>query len=86
ADKSSLDSALEQVKTALKGTDVAAIKTATENLSKAFYPISEKLYSQAGGQAGAGPDMGGAGFTGDVGGGDPNVVDADYQVVDDDNQ
>ena len=36
-----------------------------------------------GGQAG--PDMGGADFTGDMGG-DPNVVDADYQVVDDDNQ
>ncbi len=83
SDKSTLDAAIGKVKEALKGTDVAHIKAATEELGKAFYPISEKLYSQAGGQAG--PDMGG-GFTGDVGGGDPNVVDADYQVVDDDNQ
>ncbi len=82
-DRSTLGAALDKVKEALKGTDVDAIKAVTEELSKAFYPISEKLYSQAGGQAG--PDMGGADFTGDMGG-DPNVVDADYQVVDDDNQ
>ena len=84
-DKSTLDAAINRVKDSLKGTDVAAIKAATEDLSKAFYPISEKLYSQAGGQAG--PDMGGAGFTGDMGGSsDPNVVDADYTVVDGDDQ
>jgi molecular chaperone DnaK len=83
SDRATLTAALDKVKEALKGTDIQAIKDATENLSKAFYPISEKLYGQAGGQPG--PDMGGAGFTGDVGG-DPNVVDADYQVVDDNNQ
>ena len=86
-DKSTLDAALNKLKDALKGTDTNAIKSATEELSKAFYPISEKLYSQAGGQQ-AGPDMGGAGFggaqTGAAGGTDPNVVDADYKVVDDD--
>ena len=91
-DKSTLDAALNKLKDALKGTDVEAIKTATEELSKAFYPISEKLYNQNGGQAGPGPDMGGAGFTGGAQaggadqGGDPNVVDADYEVVDDDNK
>ncbi|MPM76231.1 Chaperone protein DnaK [bioreactor metagenome] len=91
SDKSSVESALARVKDALKGTDIDAIKSATDALSKAFYAVSEKLYAQHGGQAGPGPDMGGAGFTGgtsggDAGaaGGDPNVVDADYQVVDDD--
>ena len=88
-DKATLDAALGKLKDALKGTDVEAIKTATEELSKAFYPISEKLYNQAGGpQAGAGPDMGGAGFTGGASAAgadtDPNVVDADYTVVDGD--
>ena len=88
-DKATLDAALGKLKDALKGTDVEAIKTATEELSKAFYPISEKLYNQAGGpQAGAGPDMGGAGFTGGASAAgadtDPNVVDADYPVVDGD--
>ena len=86
-DKNTLDAALNKLKDALKGTDTSAIKAATEELGKAFYPISEKLYSQAGGQQ-AGPDMGGAGFTGTQAGqsenGDPNVVDADYKVVDDD--
>ncbi|HIR83819.1 MAG TPA: Hsp70 family protein, partial [Candidatus Galloscillospira excrementavium] len=90
-DKNTLDSALTKLKDALKGSDVNAIKAATEELSKAFYPISEKLYSQAGGQAGqAGANMGGAGFSGGAQAGsssdsDPNVVDADYKVVDDDN-
>ena len=88
-DKSNIQRELDKVKDALKGTDTQAIKNATEELTKAFYAVSEKLYSQAGGaQAGPGPDMGGAGFTGGQpqGGGDDNVVDADYEVMDDDNQ
>ena len=85
-DKATLDAALTKLKDALKGTDVEAIKSATEELSKAFYPISEKLYNQAGAQAGGA--QGSAGFTGGAQAGgadtDPNVVDADYEVVDDD--
>ncbi len=82
-DKASVQGPLEKLKETLKGSDIQAIKSATEELQKAFYAISEKLYSQAGGQAG--PDMGGAGFTGGQSqGGDDNVVDADYEVVDDD--
>ena len=83
-DKANVESALNHLKETLKGTDTAAIKNATEELTKTFYAISEKLYQQAGAQAG--PDMGGANFTGgaDMGGNtDPNVVDADYTVVDD---
>ena len=84
-DKGDIESKLNALKDALKGTDTNAIKNATEELTKAFYAVSEKLYSQNGGQAG--PDMGGAsggaGATGN--GGDDNVVDADYEVVDDDN-
>ncbi|MEA4955285.1 MAG: molecular chaperone DnaK [Pseudoflavonifractor sp.] len=90
-DKSTLDAALNKLKSALKGTDTAAIKTATEDLSKAFYPITEKLYQQANPQGGQpGPDMGG--FTGGAQGGaqsgpaDDGVVDADYKVVDDDDK
>ena len=49
------------------------------------------MYQQAGAQGGqAGPDMGGC-AGGNCGGScgtdtDPNVVDADYKVVDDDNK
>ncbi len=79
ADKASVEAAIEKVKEALKGTDVEAIKTATEEATKAFYPIAEKMYQQANPQGGA--DMGGA-----APGGDPDVVDADYTVVDDENK
>ena len=86
-DKANIEGELNKVKEALKGTDTQAIKNATEELTKAFYAVSEKLYSQAGAQPG--PDMGGAagGATGATNnGGDDNVVDADYEVVDDNNK
>ena len=86
-DKASVEAALNKLKEAMKGTDVEAIKTATEEASKAFYPIAEKMYQQTGAQDGAqpGPDMGSA-QAGGATNTDPNVVDADYEVVDDDNK
>ena len=84
-DKANIQSQVDRVKDALKGTDTQAIKSATEELKKAFYAVSEKLYGQAGQQAGPGPDMGGAGFGGgQPQGGPDNVVDADFEVMDDD--
>ena len=87
SDRNSVESALNHLKETQKGSDVEAIKAATEELTKAFYAVSEKLYQQNGGQAGPGPDMGGANFGGQAGGSGagPDVVDADYEVVDDDN-
>ncbi|MBM6926551.1 molecular chaperone DnaK [Pseudoflavonifractor phocaeensis] len=87
-DKANVEAALNKLKDAMKGTDIEAIKAATEEASKAFYPIAEKMYQQANPQGGQpGPDMG-ANFGGQAGGTntDPNVVDADYKVVDDDNK
>jgi len=81
ADKASVEAAIEKVKEALKGTDVEAIKTATEEATKAFYPIAEKMYQQANPQG----DPGCAGDCGNCAG-DDGVVDADYTVVDDDNK
>ena len=81
ADKSEVEAKLEELKTALKGTDTAVIKSATEALTQAFYKISEKLYQQTGaaqGQPGAGYDPN----AGAQGGQD--YYDADYTVVDDD--
>ena len=68
-----------------------AIKNATESLTQAFYKVSEKMYQQTGAQGGQpGPDMGGANFGGQQpggqsagNGGNDDVVDADYTVVDD---
>ena len=88
SDKAAVESALGKLKETLKGNDTQAIKNATEELTKAFYAVSEKLYQQQGGQPG--PDMGGANFGGGQAqggsGAGPDVVDADYEVVDDDNK
>ena len=80
ADKQTIEDAVAKVKTALSGTDVEAIKLATEELQKAFYAVSEKLYSQANPQDAAGQNPGA--------GQDPEgeFYDADYEVVDDDKQ
>ena len=90
ADKASVEAAINKLKEALKGNDVEAIKAATEEANKAFYPVAEKMYQQAnpqGGQPGAdGCNCGSGDCGGSCGscGTDPNVVDADYTVVDDD--
>lgn len=76
-DKNAITPLLDNLKNALKGTDSAAIKSASEALSQKFYEISSKLYqTQAGGNADAGANQQEA----------PNdhVYDADYKVVDDD--
>ena len=82
-DKGDIEAKLNALKDALKGTDTQTIKNATEELTKAFYAVSEKLYSQANPQGGA--DMGGcAGDCGSCGTSHDDVVDADFEVVDDD--
>ena len=90
-DKQEVESALASLKTALSGTDTAAIKAATESLTQAFYKASEKLYANAnpqgqgfdpnnmGGNPGAGQQTPGNGGNGG------QYYDADYTVVDDDN-
>ena len=86
AEVSDLQSGVDKVKEALKGTDTEAIKAATESLTQSFYKVSEKMYAQASAAAGQqpGPDMGGANFGGQQPGNGPDdVVDADYTVVDD---
>ncbi len=93
AEKAEIEGKLQTLKTALTGTDSAAIKHATEELTQVFYKISEKLYQQAGGPQGAqGFDpsqyqQGPQGPQGGQGGqGGQDYYDADYTVVDDDNK
>ena len=77
AEKAPILAALEKLKDLNKGTDIAAIKAATEEVQKAFYAVSEKLYQQANPQGGQGCDPNCGGNCGDDG-----VVDADYETVD----
>jgi len=80
-DKTLVRNAIDKLKEALKGTDTEAIKSDTEELTKVFNTVSEKIYSQAGQQQ-SGPQDGGGQAAGGTGGGD-DYVDADYEVVDD---
>ncbi len=87
SEKNEVQTEIDKVKEALKGTDTDAIKAASEALTQKFYSISEKLYQQAnpngGAQAGAGFDPSQA--QGQAPGGE-NVYDADYREVDNDNK
>ena len=86
ADKSEVESKLTALKTALTGTDTAAIKAATEELTQAFYKVSEKMYQAAGGAQDAGfdPNQAAGGAQGGTSGNGQDYYDADYTVVDDD--
>ena len=59
ADAQTVKDAIEKLRETLKGNDIEAIKADTEAVEKAFYKISEKLYSQQAGAQGADPNMGG---------------------------
>lgn len=86
-EKSEIEAKIEEVKKVKDGDDIEAIKKAMEDLTQAFYKVSEKLYQQNGGAQGQGFDpnnMGGANAgAGATNNNDDNVVDADFEVQDD---
>ncbi len=85
-DKSEIEAALAELKTALSGSDTAAIKAKTEALTQVFYKVSEKLYQNAApqGDPNAANCGGDCSSCGDQGNGGQQYYDADYTVVDDD--
>ncbi len=99
-EKKTVEDAKEDLRKALEANNPDDIKAKTEALTEKFHTISTKLYQQAQAQQGAGPDMGAgmgagtgagpdmnagnAGGAGNAGPAGDNVVDADYEVVDDD--
>ena len=84
-EKAKAETEIENVKKALEGTDVEAIKSATEKLTTVFYSISEKLYSQTAGAANAGQE-GAANTEGPKADANGNVYDTDYKVEGEDNK
>jgi molecular chaperone DnaK len=77
--KSKVNAAVEDLKKELEGKDSEAIKTKTEALQEAVYPISTAIYQKAQEQAQQAAEAGST----DAKGPDETVVDADYEVVDD---
>ena len=91
-EKTRINDAKDAVSKALEGNNMEEIKETTEKLTEEFHTISAKMYEQAQAAQGQNPDMGG-----DMGGNadgdteseqskDDNIVDAEYEVVDDDKE
>ena len=80
ADKSAVDAAIAELKTAMEGEDVEAIKEKTNALAQASMKLGEALYKAQGAAGGGAPDGGGASDT------DDDVVDADFEEVKDDDK
>ena len=79
-EKAKANTEIDNVKKVLEGSDVEKIKEATESLTKVFYSITEKLYSQANPNGANGANPGAEGPKTDENG---NVYNADYKVEED---
>ncbi len=82
ADKADVEAKIQATKDAIGSNNVENMKSATEALTAKFNEIAQKVYAQAAPQGE--PNMGGA--NPGAGANDGSTVDADYTVVDDDNQ
>ncbi len=86
-----IDNAKKKLEEVLKGNDSDAIKNASAELGDIFQGISARVYQETGaagaaGAAGAGAGAAGAGAAGGNANGGKDFYDADYEVVDDDQQ
>ncbi len=82
ADLQALKDILEKTKDVEMSEDqVAEMKAAQEKLMTGAQSLFSKMYEQAGGAQGAGPDMSAAGAGPDMGGTAEDVVDGDYREV-----
>jgi molecular chaperone DnaK len=86
-----VEEAVQKVKEAIKNDNADAIRTAMEGLNAKVQALSADLYAQAkagrGGGAGPGPAQGGGAQAqpgGGAGGKEGDVIDADFEMVDED--
>ncbi len=84
-DKKAIEAAIEELKKVSEGDDVEAIKAKTTELAQAAMKVGEAAYKaeQAAGEAAGGGETGGGASSGGAAG-DEDVVDADFEEVDDD--
>ena len=91
-EKQNLEKQIEELKTALQSGSVSEITQKNEELEKVAQELAQKLYAQQGAPGGPGfQGAPGAGFQGAppsghsaTGQDDSEVVDVDYEIVDDD--
>lgn len=83
-EKKDIEAKLTDLKKASEGTDYDDMKKKTEDLTQAFYKVSEQLYKQSAEAGAAGAEAGAQGSEEHKG--DDDVVDGDYEVVDEDDK
>ena len=97
--KNEAEQAINQAKSALQGSDIDSIKAATERLQQAGYKLAEVVYSNSqanggdygsqqnyGGNNYGGNNYGGSSYGSSSNGDDDDTIEADYEVVDDDDK
>jgi molecular chaperone DnaK len=81
AEKGAIESAVSQLRDALKGDDIELIKNRTDAAFQASMKLGEAMYKAQAAAGGAGPDGATAGSP-EGGPGGENVVDAEFEEVD----
>ncbi|MDK2833768.1 MAG: molecular chaperone DnaK [Methanolobus sp.] len=82
--KSKVESAIDDLKKELEEDNIDGIKSKTEALQTAVYDISAAMYKKAQEEAAAAASSEGGAGSASAGSSDENIVDADYEVVDED--
>jgi len=80
-DKTAIEAAVAALKTALEGDDAEDINAKTQELVQLSMKMGEAMYSQEGDAA---PEGGDAGADAEAGSQDDDIVDADFEEVDED--
>jgi molecular chaperone DnaK len=80
-ERAKIETAVADVKEALKGDDKDVLETKTKALGEAAAPMAQKAYEKAAAEAGAEAGAGDAGASED-----DSVVDAEFEEVKDDDQ
>jgi molecular chaperone DnaK len=75
-EKSAIESAIAVLEEAMKGDDAADIEEKTKALGEASGKMAERMYAQSGAEEGAAPEA-------DAAAQDDDVVDAEFEEVDD---
>lgn len=77
AERADIESAMAELKEAIKGNEKSVIEKKTEKLTDASAKLAQRMYAQADGQAGSASEAG----THEKGGKEEDVVDADFEEV-----
>jgi molecular chaperone DnaK len=79
--RSEVESNIAAVKEALKGSDVARVRSTLDELERSLSRIGQEIYSQAGASAGAAPGSGSPSSSNPSDGGDSGPIEGEYREI-----